>query len=221
MSLLRQILRPARNLWTRANEAWLGIDTVPANGWSHARDGRAEIIAGEKTAASTFDDNNRYESPDYWYVRKACRSAWNSRRNDREVAVDLGSGRGRILCVLARRPWSKVVGIELFPDLAEASRRNAAAMRGRKAPIEVVTSDVLKCDLDEGTVFFLFNPFGSSTLSGVLERLRESLTRRPRHLQFLYHNAEHDDLVERSGLFERWQHFRTRGGTAVSYWRTR
>lgn len=222
MPLLRQWILPLRRAWTRANEAWLNIDTVPATGgFSHARDGKAEVIAGARTDAAKFDDNMRYESPDYWYVRKACRDAWRARRNDREVAYDLGSGMGRILCVLALRPWTRVVGVELFADLADTSRKNAAAMRGRRAPIDVVTGDALQTDLTDGTVFFLFNPFGAKTLAGVLDNIAASLRANPRHVQFLYYNAEHDQVVAQSGLFERWQHFQTRNGVPVSYWRSR
>ncbi|MBK8099804.1 MAG: class I SAM-dependent methyltransferase [Planctomycetes bacterium] len=222
MPLLRQLIRPLRRAWTRVNEAWLNIDTVPAMGaWSHARDGQAEAIAGARTDAAQFDDNMRYESPDYWYVRKACRDAWHGRRNAREIAYDLGSGMGRVLCVLALRPWAKVVGVELFADLAASSRQNAAAMRGRRAPIEVITGDALQQDLGDGTVFFLFNPFGAKTLAGVLARIDASLRTNPRHVQFLYYNAEHDQVVADSGLFERWHHFQTRNGVPVSYWRTR
>lgn len=222
MPMLRRLIRPLRRAWTRANEAWLNIDTVPAAGlFSHARDGQAEAVAGARTDAATFDDNMRYESPDYWYVRRACRDAWRQRRNASEVAYDLGSGKGRILCVLALRPWTRVVGVELFPDLAEAARKNAAAMRGRRAPIEVITGDALKTDIDDGTVFFLFNPFGAKTLAGVLDRIAASLRTNPRHVQFLYYNAEHDQVVAASGLFEQWQHYRTRNGVPVSYWRTR
>jgi SAM-dependent methyltransferase len=229
MSTLHNIVRlpsaTVRPLWTRANEAWLRIDTLPAGpAWSHARDSTnaaGVASAGQRTDDAVFDDNMRYESPDYWYARKACRTVWDARASAHEVAYDLGCGKGRILCLLAQRPWDKVVGIELFEDLAAAARANAAALRGRRAPIHVITSDVLKTDLGEGTVYFLVNPFGPRSLTGVLEKIHESLRSNPRHVQLVYYNAVHDSLVGQSGPFERWKQFHSYGGKPVSFWRTR
>src|SRR4051794_25559731 len=54
-----------------------------------------------------------------------------------DVFVDIGSGKGRVLCCAARYSLRQVVGVDLSPELCEDARVNAAKMRGRKASIQV------------------------------------------------------------------------------------
>jgi hypothetical protein len=57
-----------------------------------------------------------------------------------------------------------------------------------------VEGDAVTADLSEGTVYFLFNPFGAATLAGVLENIKESLVINPRKIRILYINSAHVDL---------------------------
>lgn len=206
-----------RTVWTSCNELLYGIRTTAAGGFSHARD--ADSYAGTATADAQFGDNNRYETPDYFNLRWIRNRLWREPTARDDVIYDLGCGMGRVLCVMASRPFKKVVGVELFEDLAAAARTNARTMRGRRAPVEVLTGDASRVSLDEGTVFFLFNSFGPETLAAVLASLRESLARQPRPVQLVYYNAMHDDVVADSGCLELAAEERTRNGLRVTYWR--
>jgi len=46
-----------------------------------------------------------------------------------DAAVDIGCGMGRVLCMFARRPISKCIGVECDAELAAVARRNAATLR--------------------------------------------------------------------------------------------
>lgn len=105
-----------------------------------------------------------------------------------DVIVDLGAGKGRVVCVAASYPVKRVVGVEIEPHLAVEGKRNAAAMRGRRAPIEFRCQSATDCNYDEATVITLFNPFGSETMHEVLKRIEDSLARCPRELKIIYCN---------------------------------
>lgn len=105
-----------------------------------------------------------------------------------DVVVDLGAGKGRVVCVAASYPVKRVVGVEIEPHLAGIGKRNAATMRGRRAPIEFRCQSAVDNRFDDATVITLFNPFGSETMYQVLKALEASLARRPRELRIIYCN---------------------------------
>ena len=47
--------------------------------------------------------------------------------SDRDVFVEFGCGKGRVVHQAARRPFRRVVGVEISPVLAEAARSGLAA----------------------------------------------------------------------------------------------
>jgi hypothetical protein len=105
-----------------------------------------------------------------------------------DVVVDLGAGKGRVVCIAATYRVKRVVGVEIEPPLAAAGKRNAATMRGRRAPIEFRCMSATDYRFDDATVITLFNPFGSETMHAVLKSLEASLARRPRSLRIIYCN---------------------------------
>lgn len=88
-----------------------------------------------------------------------------------DVVVVLGCGRGRAACHFARQYIRKVIGIELEPQLCDVARKNGESLRGRRAEIEILNIDAASADISEGTVFFMFNPFGERTLRMVLKNI--------------------------------------------------
>ena len=91
-----------------------------------------------------------------------------------DVVFVLGSGLGRAVCHFARQHVRKVVGIELETRLCESARRNAETLRGRRAEIEIINTDAVLADMSEGSVFFMFNPFGEKTLRAVLKNIEQT-----------------------------------------------
>lgn len=109
-----------------------------------------------------------------------------------DVFVDIGSGKGRVLCCAARRPARRVVGVELSADLCQQARENAKRLRGRRAPITIENVLADKYDYADTTVLFLFDPFGATTLRSALERIVEGT--RGRGVRIAYANPTHDDV---------------------------
>ena len=73
----------------------------------------------------------------------------------------------------------------------------------------MITGDVLQINLDEGTVFFFFDPFGVETLKGVLGLIQASLTFNPRKVRIVCFHPSPRKLIfdecEWLSLFYRYQ----------------
>jgi SAM-dependent methyltransferase len=191
-----------RLVWTYVNERWYGVST------------RSQ---GEHVGAP---DSVPYDTPDYFLLRRTAAFLRPYVRPS-DVFFELGCGKGRVLAVMSRLPFARLVGIELDPRLAQTARENSTRLRGQHAPIDVVCGNVLEAALDDGTFFFLFNPFGRQTTGDVVNRLRDSVARRPRRVFVAYHNAAYASLFDEAGFLERIHRFRTPGGLDVVFWRSR
>jgi SAM-dependent methyltransferase len=161
-------------------------------------------------------DNLSYASPDYSYIRSVARRLKLSRE---DVFYDIGCGMGRMLCVVARQQIRKCVGIELLEPLCETARHNSLRLRGRKTPIEILCADAATADLSDGTVYYLFNPFGKDTLRDFLANLETSIARNPRKLRLVYYNSAYESILEASGWLQKFDEFNTRGGLRVTFWK--
>jgi precorrin-6B methylase 2 len=136
-----------------------------------------------------------------------------------DVLVDIGSGKGRVLCCAARYPVARVIGVDFSAPLCETARGNAGRMRDRRAPIVVHTGAAEDFDYSEATVLFLFNPFGAATLASVLEKVREDVGG---SLRIAYAQTTHDDLFQQQPWLEQTDHWEAPDGAPdVSFYRSR
>lgn len=101
----------------------------------------------------------------------------------RRVFVDVGCGAGRPLAYFSSLGFERMVGIEINPMAADLARENVRRIRpgwSRAGRIDILTTDVLASGLDfTGSVLYLANPFGRSTMRAFAERLREQILARP------------------------------------------
>ena len=143
-----------------------------------------------------------YEPTGVWEFRAFMRDAPLPRTG---AFLDLGSGKGRVLLLASRYGFDRVVGVEMSEELCAVARRNLATFLRAvptASPMDVICADAAGHVVDDDTtVFFLFNPFGGVVLKQVLERIRESLERRPREATLVYSNAQHASAVEQVPVF--------------------
>jgi SAM-dependent methyltransferase len=175
---------------------------------------------GEHDGARVLDYNSGYQGANYFYLRRIAHMVRPDVPNQINF-YDVGCGKGRALCVMARQPFKKVVGIELREELCHVARDNAANLRGRRAPIEIVCADAVEADISDGHVYFLYNPFGRSTLSRVLDNIERSLVGSPRRVNIVYYNAVCEDLFSSRSWLERYHVLPTFSGVPISMWRNR
>jgi predicted RNA methylase len=143
---------------------------------------------------------------------------------DDDTFVDIGCGKGRVVCCAARRNVREVVGVEIDSELCRLARQNAEQIRGRCAPIRIVNNPAQDFDYREGTVMFLFNPFGQTTLRAVIESIRRSISAEPRSVRLAYVNPLHERVIADAGGFEPYDRWQRRPWTGlkfdVSFWRS-
>jgi SAM-dependent methyltransferase len=108
-----------------------------------------------------------------------------------DVFVDIGCGKGRVVAQAARRPFKRVIGVELAPDLAARANALLKAERGRRrcGSVEILSADATTWRLpDDVTIVYAYNALSGDSLRAMLDRIAESKRRAPRELRFLYVN---------------------------------
>jgi protein-L-isoaspartate O-methyltransferase len=132
--------------------------------------------------------NNPYEPLPHVVIRSILRRLSLS---EEDIVCDLGCGKGRMLCCLARHPVKLCLGVEIDEDLAAMARANLARQRRLRSPVEIRVGDAVETDLSGVTVLFLYNPFGAEVLREVLTNLRACAASRPARLLIIYAAPAH------------------------------
>jgi len=149
-------------------------------------------------------DSSNYSAMHYSTIRKVlARLALEPS----DVFVDIGSGKGRVLCCAALYPMRAVIGVDLSEELNEQARMNARHARGLRAPIEVHTVLADEFDYSECTVAFLFSPFGPETLRKVLSKIHADRGDRP--VRIAYANPAHLEVFAEQDWLEQYDFWDT------------
>jgi len=118
-----------------------------------------------------------------------------------DVFVDVGCGKGRVLCYAARHEVKRVIGVDLSPELCGDARANATRLRGRKAPIVVEVRPAHEFDYSAASAVFMFDPFGAATMSKVLEKIGRDTA--GRSVRIAYANPTQDAVCRQQQWLER------------------
>jgi SAM-dependent methyltransferase len=110
-----------------------------------------------------------------------------------DVLVDVGCGKGRVInhwlrCGLGNR----MVGIERTPAVAEQAQARLAQFGN----VEILVGDAVAVLPADGTLFFLFNPFGHETMEALVRQLLVHANTQT--LRVVYLNPRHQDVFDRS-----------------------
>jgi SAM-dependent methyltransferase len=125
----------------------------------------------------------------------------------RFVFVDLGSGKGRTLLMASDYPFKRIVGVELIPEFHRVAEEN---LRKYKSESQKCFATVAQCgdarDFEfpaEPMVLYLFNPLPRAGLEQVIAKLEQSVRVNPREVYVLYHNPLLEDVLAKSGAWEK------------------
>lgn len=124
-----------------------------------------------------------------------------------DTFVDIGCGKGRILCCAARYPCQRVIGVDLSPDLCAQARVNAVRVRGRKSPVLVHEGGADAFDYGDATVCYLFSPFGAATLDLVLDKIRRDSDGRSVRLAFQNLNEAQEAVFAEHPWLDRYAYW--------------
>jgi SAM-dependent methyltransferase len=141
-----------------------------------------------------------------------------------DVFVDVGCGKGRVVCTAALRPMRQVFGVDIDEGLCRQARANASGLRGRLTPIEIVNVPAQHFDYRDCTALFFFNPFGFATFKTVVDTVIDSLRANPRPLRLVYVHPRHESVLADAAAFERYDHWPLRPMSRlkfdISFWRS-
>jgi cyclopropane fatty-acyl-phospholipid synthase-like methyltransferase len=146
-----------------------------------------------------YPDAGHYATMNYALVQKVLRHL--QLRSD-DVFVDIGSGKGRILCCAARFPIAKVVGVDLSTEFCEEAKANAERSRGRRAPIEVHNMLADAYDYVDCSAYYMFSPFGPETIGKVLTKIRKDRDGKP--IRVAYANPAYPEAFDEQPWLERY-----------------
>jgi SAM-dependent methyltransferase len=145
-----------------------------------------------------------YASIDYYLIRNVLQRL-ELRASD--VFVDIGAGKGRVICLASQCKVKLVVGIEFESQLAAIAKVNVIRMRGRRTPVEVHAQAAEEFDYSSATVLYLFNPFEADILDIVLEKVNSDRAGRPVRVAFVMESAEQRSVFKSHKwlhCYERW-----------------
>jgi SAM-dependent methyltransferase len=140
--------------------------------------------------------------PSPWYVLP--RALRYLRVSDQDVFVDFGCGKGRVVHQAAKRPFRRVVGVEISPSLAEVARNGLTAKRHqhRCRDVEIVVADVGEFEVpDDLTIGYLYHPFQDETFERLVRAIIDSLDRNPRRIRLIYFHPFHSSQLLATGRF--------------------
>jgi predicted RNA methylase len=141
-----------------------------------------------------------------------------------DVFVDIGCGKGRVVCCASRLPIRKVVALELNGKLLTKALDNAMTMRGRRAPIDPVNKSAEEYDYEDATVVYLYNPFNARVTHLVMEKMFLSHSRCPRPIRVVYANPVHEMVLRKHSWLEKYEEWPASDfpafGRSVSFWRS-
>ncbi|MEO7768965.1 MAG: class I SAM-dependent methyltransferase [Ferruginibacter sp.] len=105
--------------------------------------------------------------------------------------LDIGSGKGRALCVAAHNGFNKVTGIDFSKQLCVAAEENLQHTK-KVLPLlqySLINKDaaIVKIPIDADCIFF-FNPFDGFIMSAVAKNILESFKKNPRNIYIIYLN---------------------------------
>ncbi|HZO80378.1 MAG TPA: hypothetical protein VFB33_01690 [Candidatus Binataceae bacterium] len=139
-----------------------------------------------------------------------------------DVFVDLGSGKGRAVCCAATYNIQRAIGVEDVGVLHELAALNVGRLRRARAATSLIRAKAQEFDFTQGTVFYLFNPFGPETLREVLAKMEHGLAAGPRRARIVYVNPVHEEVLAARTWLIRAASWQLRGlKWPISVWQTR
>jgi hypothetical protein len=166
---------------------------------------------GTDTAAPVFGRRDRAPGA-YFYVATTASLIYEilnslALQPDTFAFVDMGSGKGRALLVASEFAFTKIVGIELLPQLHRIAQENIQRYSPASQPctaFELHCMNVVDYTYGkEPVVLFLFDPFGRETLRSVIANLEASLRTNPREVYVVYVYPQFEDVLQSSRVFQR------------------
>lgn len=150
------------------------------------------------------ENSEQYEATKIFEIKKIVKDI--SFREDL-IAIDFGSGKGRMLCFLTKQSFvKKVWGIELSAKLVKIAKHNIKKLG--VTGISILNIDAIDTPdniIDECSLFYLYNPFPKPVFDSLIKKIEASLKRNKREAYLIYFNPVHASTIEKSSMFKRYK----------------
>jgi len=137
-----------------------------------------------------------------------------------DTFVDVGAGKGRVLCLAAQYKMQKVIGVEYSAELATVAQRNVDRLRGRQTPVEIHIQAAEEFDYAGATVIYLFNPFEAEILDLVLRKIEIDRADTSLRIAFVMESAAQRAVFQSHEWLECFERFIDSAGHPVALYRT-
>jgi histone methylation protein DOT1 len=137
-----------------------------------------------------------------------------------DTFVDVGAGKGRVLCLAAQHKVQEAIGLEHAPELAQIARRNVSQMRGRQSAAKVCVEAAEDFDYSSVTVLYFFAPFQPYVTDAVLRKLATDSAGRPLRLAFVMESQEQRAVFLEHKWLECYARWTDGEGHPVGFYRT-
>ena len=105
--------------------------------------------------------------------------------------LDIGSGKGRALCVAAHQGFKQVTGLDFSKSLCNAATENLTKTKEQVSSFsfKVINNDAFYFEIpDDVDCIFFFNPFDEIIMKRVTKNIQHSYNKKPRTLHIIYLN---------------------------------
>jgi precorrin-6B methylase 2 len=117
-----------------------------------------------------------------------------------DAFLDIGCGKGVVLCHFANCEFGRVLGIERFGGLAQIAENNIQKLRLEER-IEILCCDALDFShYEEFTHFFMFNPSKMDVAAQILQKIKDSINQKPRIVRIISVQPFYNALLQKSGF---------------------
>jgi predicted RNA methylase len=120
---------------------------------------------------------------------------------EEDVLFDIGCGKGKMLYYASLYGLKRLVGVEYSENLVAIAKKNFSRLSLASISLYHADASNLNPDiLKEGTVFYLYNPFGMQVLKSFLENLKTSIVLKKRDITIIYCNSLYSEVLTKSGF---------------------
>src|SRR5213594_3991488 len=122
----------------------VGMNVIDLMGWriTGLRNRIADRFWERRLGINTQGAKDVHQPDSYRYVTLAYSSIMKILVHVRllpdDVLVDIGCGKGRVVCCASRFDCKEIVGVDIDKGLCEIAQANAKAVIGRQTPVRIV-----------------------------------------------------------------------------------
>jgi SAM-dependent methyltransferase len=164
----------------------IGIDTL-----------KGDVSKEDRKHASIYEPVNYYTGT--WLFDQL------DSQDKQTTLLDAGCGKGRILTMGAAYGFKHLIGIDISRKICNDASQICAGWQPQypDVKVDITCIDARFYDIpDTVGIIFLFNPFDDSIMEDFIQRVKESLQRKPRFVKVLYANPQFKEMWEQAGFEE-------------------